>query len=61
MKLLATFKSPDAIFYALKEAGIDPNERPVEVADVLDTFVEFDEYVTIEFDTETGRATVIPS
>lgn len=60
MKLRATFKSPDAIFYALKEAGIDPNERPIEVADVIDTFTEFDEYVTIEFNTETGRAIVVP-
>lgn len=61
MKIQMTFKSPDVVYNSLRDAGIDPNEPPIEVEDLLETFIKYDEYVTIEFDTEQGTATVVPN
>jgi len=60
-KLRVTLKSPDAVWDSLKEAGIDPNEvENSEFGEVFGRFVKCDEYVTIELDSETGEATVVP-
>jgi hypothetical protein len=58
---MATFriimKDPVYLFKceANHEANCSPRERGV-----LDTFLEYDKYVTIEFDTEKCTARVIP-
>lgn len=57
MKFTATFKTPDAARYALEDVPIEDFEAASEV---VDKFVEFSEYVRIEFDTETQEARVIP-
>ncbi|HWX31175.1 MAG TPA: hypothetical protein VNZ53_27520 [Steroidobacteraceae bacterium] len=55
MKVKMTFKDPDR--YVHGQAG---EEIPDEAAALVRRYVEFDEYVTIEFDTETKTATVVP-
>jgi hypothetical protein len=52
-KFRVTMKDPD---YSRAESVYDPPE----VREVLDKFIEYDEYITIEFDTETRAARVIP-
>jgi hypothetical protein len=56
MKFQVTFKSPDALHYALRNVHAD---YIVECHDVLDKFVEYSEVVKIEFDTEEKTATVL--
>ncbi len=60
-KLRITFKSPDSVTYSLQDAGINNGEvGDSEFGEVFDRFVEYEEYVTIELDSETGKATVVP-
>ena len=60
-KLRITLKDPDGIWNSLDRAGIEPTDvDDSEFSDVFDKFVEYDEYVKIELDSETGEARVIP-
>lgn len=59
MKIRLTFKSPDSVWHGLKDTGIDPNEIPDDIEEVLSKWVRYQEYVTIELDSETGEAVVI--
>lgn len=59
MKFRVTFKTPDAVQYALEELPADADFESAQK--VLDKFVEYNEYVRIEFDTETQTATVVPT
>ena len=53
MKIQLTFKTPDVL------EDLSESDRGVAKA-VIAKYVEYDEYVTIELDTETGEATVLP-
>jgi len=55
MKLKLTFKDPDRYVH-----GQPGEEIPEEAAALVRKYVEFDEYVTIEFDTEAKTAIVVP-
>lgn len=56
-KIKVTFKTPDAVEDAVKNFNGDWG---VEIdTSVFDKFVKYNEYVTIEFDTETQTATVL--
>jgi hypothetical protein len=57
MKLHITFKTPDAVDYAVDEHGQEFKE---EIKKTTNKFVRYGELVTIEFDTETQTATVLP-
>lgn len=57
MKFNVTFKTPDAVYYAVDEYG---QEHKEEIEETASKFVSYGEYVTIEFDTETKTATVVP-
>lgn len=57
MKFKVTFKTPDAVDYAIEDLSEDEREEAKETAR---KFIEYDEYVVIEFDTETKTATVLP-
>lgn len=57
MKFKVTFKTPDAVQYALEELPAGSDFESAQK--VLDKFVEYNEYVRIEFDTETQTATVV--
>lgn len=61
MKFHITFKDPDGVYDSLSDAGIDINEMDTEVEWVVDKFLDYKEYVTIELDTETQTARVIPT
>lgn len=72
MRFRATFKSPDAIYHAANEAAESAissdveefarsemvEEKRHELTIAVDKWVKYGEYVTIEFDTEKGTATV---
>jgi len=58
MKFTVTFKTPDAVQHALDELPADADWESTQK--VLDKFVEYNEYVRVEFDTEKGTATVLP-
>lgn len=79
MKLRVSFKTPDALEYALEdtisevdpeelgfddlrveEAEIEREEQIAEAKSVAERFINYGETVTIEIDTETGEARVIP-
>jgi hypothetical protein len=55
VKLIVTFKDPDAVADALKSV---PEEELA--GELLDKFVEYGEYVRLEFDTEAKTARVVP-
>tara|TARA_Y100000310_G_C20620400_1_gene782970 strand:+ start:365 stop:556 length:192 start_codon:yes stop_codon:yes gene_type:complete len=61
MKAHVTFKTPDAVFYALTEdAGLEEGtEEYLAAEEAIQEFVAGGEYVTIEFDTENRTATVL--
>lgn len=77
MKLTVSFKTPDAADYAIKdaleyneelEAIEDEEERSwkkeeleATLAEDLSKWIQYSEYVRIEFDTEAGTATVLPA
>jgi hypothetical protein len=56
MKFALNLKMPDISFYALQD--IKDESSRAEAKELMDQFVKWDEYVTIEFDTEQGTATV---
>lgn len=57
MKFVCTFKTPDALFYALRDIE-DEGERE-EAGAFAAQWVDYGEYVYIEFDTEAGTAAVV--
>lgn len=73
-KIRFTLKDPDGISHGITEhvianlpSGLTPAEREMVKDSREETarnsifkWVQFDEYVTIEIDTDTGEATVIP-
>lgn len=58
MTFTITFKTPDAVQVALEELPADADWESAQK--VIDKFVEYNEYVRIEFDTDKGTATVLP-
>ena len=61
MKLRMTLKDPDGVWDSLEDAGLDPNNLPEDVQQVMDKYVEFGEYVTIEFDLAEMKGRVVPN
>jgi len=60
MKIRVHFKTPDAVDYALKDAGLDADA--LEDAKVgLAKWVQWGECILIEFDLEARTAEVIPA
>jgi len=60
MKMQLTFKTPDVIFNALLTEKFYSEEEKNKAVDVIKKFVENEEYVFIEIDTETETAIVHP-
>ena len=56
-KIRVTFKSPDAVYYALQD--ISDEEQRISAEKIISQYVNGGEYVTIEFDLETGEPTVL--
>lgn len=74
MKITISFKDPDAVDYAIEsavEVAVDEMCLPVDESnavfeiktgkarEALSKFVEYGEYLRVEFDTEAGTATVL--
>jgi len=76
MKFRVTMKDPDVLHDAIQEAvaecaaaltGIDEDERPAvaekrceKVAELCGTWFGYDEYLTVEIDTDAKTCVVIP-
>jgi hypothetical protein len=76
VKIRITFKDPDGVWECVREAaaeqigdtpGLDKEERELlidsrqeKISDALEKWIEYGEYVEIEFDTDAGTATVVP-
>ena len=73
MKLKLTFKTPDVIDFSLNDLFItyDDNDEKQEVDEVdgltrddiaydLRKYIEYGEYLTVEYDTDTKKMAVIP-
>lgn len=76
MKLIITFKDPDtamdarneAVKEQLRESNLPEGEqellheaRYAKLKEFTDKWLEYDEYISVEFDTEAGTAVVLPS
>lgn len=57
MKILLGFKTPDVVDYAMEDV---PEDERDNVKEVIEKFVEYGEDLTVEIDTETGTAEVLP-
>ncbi len=67
MKVSFTFKGPDSVWDGLSHAGLliddDANlvpEESDEVREIINKYIQYDEYVVIELDFDTGEARVVP-
>lgn len=74
MKLKITFKDPDGVYECVREAvretmpeGLSGEEadellesRTESTFNTLRKWIEWKEYLSVEFDTESGTATVLP-
>lgn len=61
MKVSVTFKTPDAVNDVIEEyAGIWTDEEEERLKKLVERFVKYGEYITVEFDGEEGTATVVP-
>ena len=57
MKIRLNFKTPDVTDYALENLSED---EQCSAGAVIGKYVEYGEYLSVELDTVTGTATVIP-
>ena len=58
MKFTVTFKTPDAVNYAIEDEDMSEEEQEESLA-FSEKYVQYGEIVSIEFDTELGTATVL--
>jgi hypothetical protein len=58
MKVRIFFKTPDAVDYALED--IEDEDEKEEVKQQLSKYIKYEECVTLELDTETGKMEVLP-
>jgi len=58
------FKDPDGVYDSLLEQGIiynDGSAKDEAAYKLVKKYIEFDEYVYLDFDTEAGTVTVVPA
>lgn len=60
MKFTITMKDPDGVYDSMKDAGYDLDDLPEDVQTLIDKYVEFGEYMNIEFDIIEQTARVVP-
>lgn len=62
MIITLTMKNPDCVEEAVKQALAENPDAPLgEIRDALEKWVKWDEYITIDIDTDKGTATVRPT
>ena len=64
MKFTLMFKDPDGVFESLKDAGVinddgTAKEGQEDAKALVDKYVEFNEYLYLEVDTEAGTVTIL--
>lgn len=59
MKFQVTMKNPDSVSYAIEEATQTGEATENQIRAALKPWVEYEEYITIEFDTVTKTAVVL--
>ena len=59
MKFILTFKTPDVLEQVLGDY-LEEDDIPQEIMNTAVKFIEYDEFIRIEFDTESNTATVLP-
>lgn len=60
MKVRVNLKDPDGVYLSIVEAGLYTELKlGGPHMDVIKNFIKYDEYVSIEIDTETGEARVL--
>jgi hypothetical protein len=57
MKIRVTFKTPDALTDAIQDLSYDDQILARRVAE---KYMEYEEYITVEFDLERGTCAVVP-
>ena len=57
MKVILSFKTPDVVFQATE--GLNEDEKD-EIESACKKWIEYDEYLVVEIDTETGECKPIP-
>lgn len=62
MKFRLTFKTPDVAYEVFREMRINNEtyENQANAEDLVRRYVKYGELITIEFDTETRTAKVVP-
>ena len=62
MKLRITFKSPDALYYAMQYSDFhfSASERE-ELEKLCKRWIRYNEYITVEVDTEQETCVVVPN
>lgn len=58
-KITISFKTPDAINEACESANITDTDEINQIYEILRKFIEYSEYVNIEFDLKQGTAKVL--
>lgn len=70
MKIQITFKDPDGVYEAIQEKAesqlVNAEDEIIEkrmqsIQKQLESWIKYNEYITVEFDTEAKTATVIPN
>jgi hypothetical protein len=51
-------KTPDALQYAIEDATDDPDAR-IKMEDLASEWMEYGEYITVEFDTDKKTCVVV--
>jgi hypothetical protein len=57
MKIQITFKTPDAVFFALEDLSEEEQEYAKQL---LEKWVKYEEVVTVELDTDAKTLNVVP-
>ena len=57
MKVKISFKTPDVLDYALND--IDDEADKAALTELASEYIQYEEYLTVEFDTVAGTATVV--
>lgn len=53
-----TMKTPDALQHAIEDATDDPDAR-IKMEDLASEWIEYGEYITVEFDTDKKTCVVV--
>lgn len=59
MLFKVTFKTPDVVDSIIEDLGLEANKER-ELRNLTDKYIKYDEYITVEFNTDNGTVRVVP-